>query len=123
MDRRWANRAIRGASDQSIRDICNICNNYYRNPDIKLTPHEVGGLRKHKKLIMCLVNRRLSLKHKRAKMVQQRGGLFPLLALIPAIAAKIGLAAAVAAPAVAKAAALGAVSAGVGIGVERLANR
>lgn len=122
MNRRQTNRAIKRAPNQTIRDICNICSNYYRNPAIKLSPTQKQSLVKHKHLIMQLVNKHMSLKKKREAMTHQRGGIFPLLALIPAIAAKVAAVAAAAAPAVAKAAALGAVGAGVSAGVEKAIN-
>lgn len=111
MNRRQVNAAIKKAPNHTIQDICNICNNYYRNPAIRLEPQEVQSLRKHKRLILGLVNKRSSLKKKRELMTQQSGGLFPLLALIPAIAAKIGIAAAT-----------GAASAAVGAGIHKAIN-
>ena len=73
--------------NKTIKAICDCCLNIVRG-HFEITPEEKEKLRTHQKILLTLINKKISLKEKR-KLIQKGGGfLLPLLA--PVLAAFLG---------------------------------
>lgn len=106
--------------DDKLVDVCScLCRNICRGTIKAVVP------KTKKKYIRAIASKRISRKGKRTLI--QKGGIFPLFALLPvlgaALAGKAAAAAAVAAPIVAKAVVAGAAGTLAAEGVNRIINR
>ena len=83
------NAAIKAASDNSIKTICNAALNVQRNKRVKLTPVHQVLFSKHDAAIQKLVSKKIALPKKR-KLLTQRGGALWIPALIGAAIDTLG---------------------------------
>ena len=83
------NAAIKAASDNAIKTICNAALNVQRNKRVKLTPAHRSLFAQHDTAIQKLVSKKIALPKKR-KLLTQRGGAFWIPALIAAAISSIG---------------------------------
>ena len=77
---------LRHASKQQLKCIYNICLNALRG-NLRLAPHVVKKLKRHRKTIETLANKRVSQREK-VRLVNQKGGLLGQVAglALPVIA-------------------------------------
>ena len=83
------NAAIKAASDNAIKTICNAALNVQRNKRVRLTPAHRALFSQHDTVIQKLVSKKIGLPKKR-KLLTQRGGAFWIPALIDAAISSIG---------------------------------
>ena len=78
-----ANKLIDIASQSNIDSVCEICYNVLHRK-VKLTPQEVYLFRQNRNLIYDLVDKNIPWTEKK-KLIQreQKGGIIPLVALLP----------------------------------------
>lgn len=80
-----AKTVIKSGDNQLVNALCEGSLNVLRG-NVRLTPHHKRRLRRYKKDLRALANRRISAKHK--KVLLQRGGF--LSALLPPIIGILG---------------------------------
>jgi hypothetical protein len=73
---------VRTAPDGAIKGICNAALNVANNPSIKLSPADRSKLARHKKLFNQLLNRKISVRHKKAALLQTGGAIGAIIPLV-----------------------------------------
>lgn len=89
LNRKQAKAVIKDAPSDLIHCLCEICHNLLKG-NIVLTPCQLQKAKKHKRVIRALAKRNESVTKKK-KILNQKGGIFPILPLLlPALASAVG---------------------------------